>query len=307
MNSPSEKFGPAMRGGFLKIGLTIQKIPNFLKSTWARLHHWINRGYEVVELRADFRARLGDGFCFDRFWAQEGEIFREIANRRTLRFEVGGRHYFLKIHAGVGWKEIFKNLIQGKWPVLGAGNEFRAINRLHELNIYTMTLAGYGRRGYNPARLESFVITEALPHSISLEDYCRDWLARPPDPILKRRLIDRIARIAKMFHEKGLNHRDFYLCHFMLRLPADSRKDFQIYLIDLHRVQIRRKTPKRWVVKDIAGLYFSAFDVGLSSRDLLRFLKSYRGKPLRSVLSTEHSFWRQVDRKARALYDQHSQ
>ena len=59
---------------------------------------------------------------FDQLWrgkdpfvavdAVQGEIYREREGRKTLRFEVDGKGYFLKLHRGVGWKEIFKNIIQ---------------------------------------------------------------------------------------------------------------------------------------------------------------------------------------------------
>ena len=68
----------------------------------------------------------------------------------------------------------------------------------------------------------------------------------------------------------------------------------KLYLIDLHRLQIRRKTPERWAVKDISGLYYSSKDIGLTKRDLLRFIKLYRGKPLREILANESKFWQKV-------------
>ena len=42
--------------------------------------------------------------------ALQGQVFRELEARRTLRTEVAGRGYFVKIHRGVGWGEIIKNL-----------------------------------------------------------------------------------------------------------------------------------------------------------------------------------------------------
>ena len=60
----------------------------------------------------------------------QGEVFRELEARRTLRTEVDGRGYFVKIHRGIGWGEIFKNLVTAKAPVLGAGLEWAAIQRL---------------------------------------------------------------------------------------------------------------------------------------------------------------------------------
>ena len=50
--------------------------------------------------------------------ALKGEVFRELEARRTLRIEVAGRGYFVKIHRGVGWGEILKNLLSGRLPVL---------------------------------------------------------------------------------------------------------------------------------------------------------------------------------------------
>ena len=43
-----------------------------------------------------------------------GEEFRNVKSRRTIRFVIDGRGFFLKFHRGVGWREIFKNLLQGK-------------------------------------------------------------------------------------------------------------------------------------------------------------------------------------------------
>ena len=60
----------------------------------------------------------------------QGEVYRELEARRTLRTEVDGNGFFVKIHRGIGWGEIFKNLFTAKLSVLGAGQEWRAIQRL---------------------------------------------------------------------------------------------------------------------------------------------------------------------------------
>jgi heptose I phosphotransferase len=255
----------------------------------------------LIILDSLFQAAISDAAHFDRIMATEGEIFRSVAGRKTLRFTHEGRQYFIKIHTGVGWIEIFKNLLTLRLPVLGAQNEWLAIQRLNELGVKTLRLAGYGLRGWNPAQLQSFIITDDLGDIISLEDLCRNWRQIPPPPLLKRMLIGKVAAIAKRLHENGVNHRDFYLCHFVLETsqPAASAS---LYLIDLHRVQLRHKTPGRWTVKDLAGLYFSAMDVGLSRRDLLRFVKIYHGQSLRQIYPGKLSFWKMVENKALRLY-----
>ncbi len=97
----------------------------------------------------------------------QGQVYRELEGRRTLRTEVDGRGYFVKIHRGIGWGEIAKNLFSAKAPVLGAGQEWRAIERLKQAGIPTMTAVAYGERGANPATQHSFIITEELAPTIS--------------------------------------------------------------------------------------------------------------------------------------------
>ena len=232
----------------------------------------------------------------------EGQVFRELEGRTTLRTEVAGRGYFVKIHRGVGWGEIVKNLLSGRHPVLGADNEHTAIARLAELGIDTMQAVGFGRRGANPAARHSFLITEEIAPAVSLEDYCRDWPEHPPPVALKRALIAQVADIARGMHEGGVNHRDFYLCHFLLHLdPPPAADRLRLSLIDLHRAQIRSRTPRRWRDKDLAALYFSALDIGLTRRDLMRFLRTYFSTPLRDTLRRERHMLNALEREAARL------
>jgi heptose I phosphotransferase len=265
----------------------------------------------VIELNPEFAGKLpADSDAFDFIMRLDGELFRDMDNRRTLRFSLDGKRYFLKAHYGVGWKEIIKNLLQLRLPVLGARNEWLAIQRLESLGVETMTLVGFGERGWNPARRESFVITEALEDTQSLEDFCGSWEDRPPMTRagigLKRALIGRVAQVACRMHGNGMNHRDFYLCHFLLDCSGNvleqSPAELRLSLIDLHRVQLRRRAPQRWVVKDIGGLYFSAMRIGLTRRDLYRFMMAYRNKPLRVTLGEDARFWEQCRGRAHALY-----
>ncbi|MCC7310017.1 MAG: lipopolysaccharide core heptose(I) kinase RfaP [Sulfuritalea sp.] len=232
--------------------------------------------------------------------ALQGEVLRALEGRRTLRTEIAGRGYYAKIHRGIGWREILKNLLSGRLPVLGAGNEWRALERLTALGIDTMRAVAFGERGGNPARRQSFIVTEELAPTVSLEDYCRDWRAVPPAPTFKRALIRRVAEMARRMHGGGINHRDFYICHFLLHLPVDANAP-RLSLIDLHRAQVREKTPRRWRDKDLAALYFSALDIGLTRRDCLRFLKTYFAAPLRGILHDESELLRHLESESSRL------
>lgn len=229
----------------------------------------------------------------------QGEVFRELEARRTLRTELGGKGYFVKIHRGVGWGEIVKNWLTLKRPVLGADQEWKAIKALTAAGVPTMTAVAYGERGGNPATRHSFIITEELAPTISLEDYSVDWSTRPPSPMLKRALIRSVANMTRRMHQAGVNHRDCYICHFLLHtdLPP-TPVQFKLSLIDLHRAQIRPSVPRRWRDKDLAGLYFSALNIGLTRRDKLRFLQTYFDRPLRDVLAREAALLAMLEGKA---------
>ena len=260
-----------------------------------------------MHLDEPFRTLWTDKDPFVAVEELTGEIFRELEARRTLRTEIAGRSYFVKIHRGVGWMEIFKNLLSLRLPVLGANNEWQAIQRLEQFGVDTMRCVAFGQRGTNPATQHSFIITEELAPTISLEDYCRDWLINPPPMRFKHALIRRIAEMARCMHGGGINHRDFYICHFLLHLdPPPTTENFKLSLIDLHRAQIRDKTPLRWRNKDLASLYFSALNIGLTHRDLLRFLQWYFPKPLRDILRDETVLLRWLTHEADRLQERYS-
>lgn len=69
-------------------------------------------------LEPPLRQALGAD-AFDRLMSLPGERYRDGPGRQTLRVEIGGQAYFLKRHHGVGWREIVKNLVQLRLPVLG--------------------------------------------------------------------------------------------------------------------------------------------------------------------------------------------
>ena len=234
--------------------------------------------------------------------ALRGEQFRNLEGRVTQRIKLGDKTYFIKQHHGIGWKEIIKNLVQLRQPVLGAKNEWKAIEKLRALGVDVPMVAGYGQRGTDPSHMQSFILMEELTPVISLEDLCAGWKKVPPAFAFKRRLIEQVARIARTLHQNGINHRDFYICHFLL----DANRQQTLYLIDLHRAQIRNAIPERWIVKDLAGLYFSSKECGLTQRDLFRFMQVYREKTLRELIRTENEFWQKVKTRGEQLYRDHT-
>lgn len=255
----------------------------------------------MIEIDNDFQKKLGGRKVFEYFMKIQGEVYRDFDGRRTQRFFIDGEGFFIKQHFGIGWKEIFKNLMQLKLPVIGAKTEYTAIKYLKKLQIDTMDIVGFSQQGINPAHIQSFLITKELDGTISLEDYCSTWLKRPPAYKEKQILLQKVASIVKKMHENGMNHRDLYICHFLMKKHPNIFDECRLFVIDLHRAQIRTAVPERWIIKDLSALYFSAMHIGLTKRDFLRFINIYRGKDLRCLFDDERLFWDKVERKAYLL------
>lgn len=194
-------------------------------------------------------------------------------DRVTLRFTLTDagheRVFYIKRHVRSSWKEYVKPLLRLTWPILGARNEWQAILDFHLAGLPTMIPVALGENGPN-----SFLVTEGLENCIKLSEINRQQPSGDVgrhDP--RSNLLRHVAAIARTMHRNGLNHQDFYLGHLM----QSERDPNLIFVIDLGRVQKHRKLSRRWIVKDLAQLQYSA---SATAREQLRFLKEYLGRRL---------------------------
>lgn len=250
----------------------------------------------------EFKKFFASGDPFDILQAVQGEVFRAVDGRKTFRFDLNGSRYFAKLHFGVGWREIAKNLFHLRWPIVDAENEWRAVQRLKSLGVSTLHPVAYGVVGLNPATRRSYLVTQDLADTISLEDLGKQWLNQPASPAIKRALIKRVAGIAQTLHSHGMCHRDLYLCHFLLH---QNQPDLRVSLIDLHRAFSSPRLRRRWLIKDIGSLSYSCLHLNLTRRDLLRFIRTYEPRGLRYAFSSNADFWQAVSTKANSLYKRH--
>ena len=88
---------------------------------------------------------------------------------------------------------------------------------------------------------------------------------------LRCEFIDRLADFSSKFHATGFRHRDFYLAHIF-------ENDDKFSLIDMHRAFRPRLLSRRFLLKDLTQLYYSAPGQYFSRADRLRFYKRYAGK-----------------------------
>lgn len=250
-------------------------------------------------VREDVRAMLPAEDLLSWAASVEGEVARAVAHRRTLRIRLGERHYYLKVHQGVGWLEIIKNWLNLKAPVLGARNEYLACRHLEASGITAPRVAGYARSGGSAARERSFVLCDELSGYEDLETLTQDWSASPPSGAELRQLVLQTAEFARRFHAAGVVHRDFYICH-LLKSVRDP--DAEMAVLDLHRALLFDDgVPMRWRRRDLAALLYSVLELPLSRRAWLRFIRIYTGQPLQQVFAQQRPFWESVYRRALRL------
>ncbi len=254
----------------------------------------------MLKLKEPFSSLWEHKDPFEEVEHLDGPVFRQLEKRRTLRFFLNENPYFIKLHYGTSIKEIIKNLVTLKLPIIDAKREWDAIHRLRELGVDTMNGRAFGARGLNPLTRKSFIITEELTPTVSLEDFCKPWIASPPKKSLKRAIIKQLAITVRNMHQGGVNHRDCYLCHFLMSLcPEPSTEKITLSIIDLHRAQIRKQVPTRWRDKDLIGLYFSSLNIGLTKSDIFYFLTVYFGSPLKEIIGAEEKLL--IKAKVKAL------
>ncbi len=109
----------------------------------------------------------------------------------------------------------------------------------------------------------------------------------------KTAFLQAIANIASQLHGAGLCHRDFYLCHFVLSRQNALVKNFDLHLIDLHRMLQNQPSDGVAVMKDLAGLYFSMLQNGLTEEHLNVIKQHY--------LPQTAAFWAAVQARADKL------
>ena len=244
--------------------------------------------------------------------ARNGYCLRALRDRENWHLRVDDAHrqargLYLKKHHVRTWTSRVRAWL-GKGPGPTAGRtEAENVGALRAAGIEVMGLVAYGEKLRGNGLIESFVLTEELEGYTELRDFLRQrFSADHLHQTVSRdhdmdRLIGQVAQIARRFHQSGYNHRDLYCCHFFVKEPAPGQ--FEIRLIDLQRVQQRRWFRRRWIVKDLAQLAWSAPRDRIKCTQKLAFMRCYLGVPrlrdcdkrlIRAVLAKQRSMERRL-------------
>lgn len=210
---------------------------------------------------------------FERIMAvNEGRVMRDFPGRRTVRLELASSVVYLKRYLPGYLTPAARLLRLAQWP--GAEDEalreWQMLQALRAQGLPTATPIAVGQDGTGGRVTRSFLMTAEITGGIEGDKFIGQLAAAP-----RRRLLRRVADMARRLHEAGFVHKDYYLCH-VLMVPTEPEPE--LFLIDLQRVVQPCCLRERWQVKDLAALAYSALKSGASRGDLLTAFRSYCGK-----------------------------
>jgi heptose I phosphotransferase len=274
--------------------------------TWT----WINERYGA-RLPDDLAANVMTLESRDRFHAKQGRSTARVVLVRADR----PLAVYLKRHFRLSWPTRFAALVDPGGKHSPAAAEWAQLERARALGIDVPEVVAAGEHIGPWSQLQSFVMIAELSGSEAVNELLPRLAAKldcRAFEMLKRQIIDEMARITAILHAAQAFHKDLYLCHFFLEREAfkglanstegqiptppassltrggkaqphrssDARfedRALRLSLIDLHRLKEHNLWPDWWRWKDLGQLLFSTYGVaGITNRDRLRFWRAYR-------------------------------
>ncbi len=215
----------------------------------------------------------------------DGDCMRSLKDRENWRLRLDGQTVYLKKHHVRTWASRLRAKLHLGPGETAARTEARNVRHLARDGVEAMTLMAFGERLGADGLLQSFLLTEELRGYVQLDHFIAARFPRrelyrtmPQQPEAARdmkALIIEVARVARRFHESGYNHRDLYCCHFFIK--ESERGRFLVRLIDLQRVQHRRRLRRRWIVKDLSQFVYSAPREWVKCTHKMAFVRAYLG------------------------------
>jgi heptosyltransferase-2 len=189
-----------------------------------------------------------------------------------------------------------KNRLSHRARVSCAACEFEPMQELPLAGVNTPRVVAYGEQWSGIFEKRSFIITEKIPDAEALERKLPDCFNAPatPENLSRRRdFITQLAAFVRKFHRSGYRHRDLYFAHIFRNNAGE------FYLIDLARTFKPALLSRRFQIKDVAQLHYSAPGRQFSRSDRLRFYLAYTAQ--RRLATGDKAFIREVVAKAKRM------
>ena len=234
----------------------------------------------------------------DFLYYEHADVLRERDGRANVRLTIDHNGdeaaFFLKRHQPLSVADGIREFLRTGAVMSPGVRECANAAVLRRIGIDTVPVVAAGEEDKPFHRRRSYFLSRQLEGAEPLDDFLTARFGGqsapgPDDLRLKRRIIDLTARTARRFHAAGCHHQDFYLCHFFIRVSAgkgdshlfsqapqaEDDQDVALFLIDLQRMRQCRRLRRRWIVKDLAQLNYSAEVARIPRTDHMRFLLAY--------------------------------
>ncbi len=208
-------------------------------------------------------------------------VKKGIGRRVRMRFEIvynnQRKWFYLKRVTYPKLKDQLDRILCGTIRHSICWHERYMIKQLSLARIPVPTIVAYSEKMLFCFERASALITEGIIGQ-SLEKFVPKIFHRKADKaeLLQRRMwIRKLAELIGRFHRSGFCHRDLYLSHIFIGFKGNDMPVF--YLIDLARCFKPYLRKRRWIIKDLSALNYSAPERIISRTDRMRFFKVYRG------------------------------
>jgi tRNA A-37 threonylcarbamoyl transferase component Bud32 len=249
-------------------------------------------GHAVAELTPDALAPFLAN-PDDIFRRPDVKVLKDSSSSTVVELELpdanGPRRAIFKRFAVTAWSDpwaaMFRTAPALRSYVLGHALRLRGLPTPRPLLVLHRRRHGLLREGY--------LLTEKVPDAMELNKYVRSLDTMPPDERRRilRRLIDRVARLVRTLHERGLTHRDLKAPNLLVS-PAgwslarsakvwlgdghDDGDGPHVWFVDLVGVRRQRNPSHARLLQNVTRLHASFVNMpGLSATDKARFLRIY--------------------------------
>ncbi len=224
-----------------------------------------------------------NGFdTFEKVMAyQAGAVVRAVPGRSTVQARLvtrGGQPLvcYLKRYESSylsHWKLILRAI---HWPGADdeAAREWRKILLLRQHGFLTADPVALGQRRCCVVVTASFLLQHEIVGGLPADEYFLQRLATVP-LLRKWQLLAQIGKLASSLHAAGFIHKDLYLKHIFV---VERGAEWDLFLIDLQRVLGPRRHRRRWYLKDLSALAYSArVHARFSLANLMRLYCGFSG------------------------------
>jgi tRNA A-37 threonylcarbamoyl transferase component Bud32 len=207
-----------------------------------------------------------------------GDLIKNHKGRRDIqRLKVEAQNQSLVLFLKRNWRPYKKD---GLHSLLTRGVVW-SLSRIEWENSLTLQRAGidvaepvaFGEECGPLWEKFSFILTATARGEMTVEEF----LQARSEPAERQRVFDALARFVRKMHDAGLASPDLFTRHLFLSRGNDP----QFCLIDMARLDRKKKLSPTLRARDLAALHVTAPMRFLTTPERLRFLEIYGGMELR--------------------------